>query len=263
MEEPNRNFVMVLARIPGATAPEPGQPATDARVGCVMSLAASLAGLGNVVEVWDVRAHGQPETEVVHGGVLVRRFAGDPGLIPKVRPCAWIPGWVADAAAQLSRMPYARVTLVTHGWEAGVAGRRLAEHFALRLVHVPHSLALCEGGHAAMDHPSDLTGVVCSRQLEEEREVCRAASRVLALTSVQRDFLVGAEGYRVPAEKVTFIPLDSSKWSAAAAGRFLDALSPMTPGTTGSRAPAAADTGARGWSSVALRETALRIARPC
>jgi len=231
MDLPNRRIVMISARGPLSTGPEGRlHDDQDGQMAHAVALAGALARLGHVAEVWGVGSEGPPQCEIVDRVVPVRRFAGGQVLIPKIRPCAWISGWVANAAAHLELASYAGVTLVTHGWEAGVAGKLLAEHFALPFVHMPYSLALNEQDQA----PSGERGAhaaVSTTRVEDERAVCLAASKIIALTTAQRHVLVAGNGYGMPDAKVALIRWDGPEWSSAAARCFLDALSPLcTPG---------------------------------
>jgi D-inositol-3-phosphate glycosyltransferase len=194
-------------------------------------LSNSIRTLGHTVEVWGLRTGGQLEAEIAEGGVLIRRFAGGQGLIPKVRPCSWVPGWVANAAAHLARAPKSGSVLVSHGWESGVAGKLLADRFGLPLVHVPHELSLGDADQVADEASVDCHAAASYRQLEDEREICRAACKVLARDAAQRDLLVRKDGYAVPAPRVAIVGQNVADWTVAAR-QFVDALPRLPRGTT-------------------------------
>ena len=64
---------------------------------------------------------------------------------PRVRACGWVAEWVACATSHIMTAPGIIATLITFDWEAGVAGRLLAQRFRFDLVHVPFEVV---GRHA-------------------------------------------------------------------------------------------------------------------
>jgi mannosylfructose-phosphate synthase len=129
-------------------------------------------------------------------------------------PCEYIAEWVARATEHLAPLPADDTVLVTHFWDAGIAGRRLATRFGATHVHVPHELAFEEYPTQPADGPAARNLV---RRAHEERDVCRTAARVIATTPNQPELLTGPV-YRLPAGKVDLLP------DPPAAQDFIDAV---------------------------------------
>ena len=169
-------------------------------------VAGSLAALGHRVEVWTARCPDESEAERLGSGVLIRRFRGRCDYVaPRVRPCGWVSEFVAHAADRLADEPTVASTLVTHNWEAGVAGRALARRFRLAQVHVPHALTGGGAEHEGRDGTGTDPGCAEIRRMEEERETCREAWRVVATSARHRESLI-AEPLHVPMDRVVVVP---------------------------------------------------------
>jgi hypothetical protein len=224
-----RRFIMISARgCLGATDLRNARD-DDTQFKYVQDLSASLVALGHEVEIWTVQCDDQPPTEKAQTGVLIRRFPGQRDyLVPRVRPCGWVAEWVACASAHLVKAPGVVATLVTHGWEAGIAGRSLADRFGFAQIHVPHALQdLSEDVNE--QSPSSFTW-----QVDEDRQTCRAASAVVATTAAQRDVLVD-EHYAAPADRVVIVPPgpDVGRRFIAALPRATDRVAPVTLASIG------------------------------
>jgi mannosylfructose-phosphate synthase len=203
MYEPTPKLIMIWIRgdvtAAGAAPADAAQQAER-----VLEQSRALVRLGYEVELWTRRCADRPETEVLARGVPVRRFAcGDCGCVREPTPCEYVAEFVTAAAEVLAPLPPAGVMLVSHSWDAGIAAKLLAARFGVAHVHVPHALGVEEHPAIADDAPAarDLT-----RRVREERETCRAASRVIASTPAQRDLLVGPT-YGVPPTRVVVAPL--------------------------------------------------------
>ncbi len=173
----------------------------------VDALSQALVGLGHEVEIWTVRGGGddQPAAEQREAAPIIRRFPGQrENLVPRVRPCGWVSEWVACATAHLERAPGVVATLVTHHWEAGVAGRSLAERFGLAQVHVPHVPQVEELDDGPCARPEAQNPATIAWQVDEDRETCQVASAVIATSASQRDVLL-AEPYCAPAARVAVV----------------------------------------------------------
>lgn len=184
------------------TAPAPADAPDAARV---LDQAESLARAGHRIEVWTRRCDDQPESDILPTGLRLRRFpAGDCGCVRPQTPAEYTAEFLARATDHLAGMNGHTPMLVTHHWDAGLAGRVLAARFGLTHVHVPHTLATEE-------FPRPLTDAQSSRDLarrtREEREACRSATSVIAATPRQRDALLAAP-YNVPARKIFIAPPD-------------------------------------------------------
>jgi hypothetical protein len=198
----------------------------DTQFKYVHDLSTSLVALGHEVEIWTVQCDDQPQTVKTQDGVLIRRFPGQRDyLVPRVRPCGWVAEWVACASAHLVKAPGVVATLVTHGWEAGVAGRSLADRFGFAQIHVPHALE---------DQGNDQSPSSLTWQVDEDRQSCRAASAVVATTAIQRDVLVD-EQYAAPADRVVIVlpGPDIGRRFIAALPRVRDRAAPVALASIG------------------------------
>lgn len=170
----------------------------------VLDKTESLVRAGHRVELWtrqcDVDA---AETELLPTGVRVRRFpSGDCGSVRAQTPAEYVAEFLARAADRLARTPAHAPLLVSHYWDAGLAGRMLAARFALNHIHVPHTLATEEPPRVTDDA---LAARELTRRTHEEREACRTATSVIATTRAQRKTLL-APPYAVPANKIFLAP---------------------------------------------------------
>jgi mannosylfructose-phosphate synthase len=162
----------------------------------VAELTDRLARLGHDVELWTARGGDELETETLVGGATLRRIRREHDyLVPRIRPCGWVTGFVDGATEHLSRIAATGPVIVSYLWEAGVAARALSQAFGLAHVHVPEPVppdrlddapSAGVGGGAATCLPS--------RRLDEDRQTCQEASTVVATSERHRDALVGAYG---------------------------------------------------------------------
>jgi mannosylfructose-phosphate synthase len=235
------------------TAPAPADAADAARV---LEQAESLARAGHRIEVWTRRCDDHPETDVLPSGVQLRRFpVGDCGCVRTQTPGEYTAEFLARATDHLAHMNGHTPMLVTHHWDAGLAGRMLAARFGLNHVHVPHALATEESPRPAAARLSSpkSDAQACrdlARRTREEREACRAATSVIAANPAQREALL-APPYNVPAKKSFIAPPDA----AADATTDDNARAPLVT-QTASAAAAAFDVD---WSQF-LRPTTLGVA---
>jgi hypothetical protein len=165
----------------------------------VIEHARELAERGCDVEVWTRLCGEGPQALRLFGRVEVRRFAcGDCGSVHEPAPGEYVSEFVERAAERLAGLAPSIPTLVGHFWDAGIAARHLAVRFGLPLVFVPHVLGLEGRPPLGGDGPAARE---MARRVREERETCRAASRVVAVSTEQREVLMG-EPYGVRLERV-------------------------------------------------------------
>ena len=199
MYEPDSKVILVWIRgdVTAAVA-EDGAPWAD-QPGRVIEHARELAERGCDVEVWTCLCGDGPQAVRLLGRVEVRRFpCGDCGSVRRPTTCEYVSEFVNRAGERLAQLAGSIPTLVGHSWDAGIAARQLAVRFGLPLVFVPHVLGVEERPAPPAD---GLTARELGRRVREERETCRAASRVVARTVEQRELLVG-EAYGVRLERV-------------------------------------------------------------
>lgn len=201
MYEPASKVIMMWIRGDVTTAvTEDGAPWVD-QPARVIEHARELADRGCDVEVWTRLCGDGPQALRLFGRVDVRRFpCGDCGSVRQPTPCEYIEEFIHRAADRLVEIAPSLPTLVGHSWDAGVAARHLALRFGLPFVFVPHVLGVEEHPILPADGPAARE---LSRRIREERETCRAASRVVALTAEQRELLL-ADPYAVRLERVAF-----------------------------------------------------------
>ena len=124
-------------------------------------------------------------------------------LRPRSSPAEYVAEFLARAIDRLALTPTHAPLLVSHYWDAGLAGRMLAARFALNHIHVPHTLATEEPPRATANDA--LAARELTRRTHEEREACRTATTVIATTRAQRKTLL-APPYAVPANKIFLAP---------------------------------------------------------
>jgi hypothetical protein len=202
MYEPNSKVIMIWIRSDLTAARTVEDVASWAdQPTRVLEHARELAQRGADVEVWTRRCGDGPQAVRLAGGERVLRFpCGDCGSVREPTPCEYVGEFVGRVTERLEELAPSMPTLVGHFWDAGVAARTLAVRFGLPFVFVPHVLGLEEQGGLPADGPAARE---LSRRVREERETCRGASRVVALTPRQRELLLG-EPYAVPQGRLAF-----------------------------------------------------------
>jgi hypothetical protein len=207
-----RRFVLIYS---GELEGDVRQPAGAAIAGdnCghyASDLAASLTRLGHEAEIWTVRRSGQSPLERGLGGAMIRRFPGQRDyLVPRMRPCWWVSDWVATATEQLAASAGADVTFVTFHWEAGLAGRLLAQRFGCELVHVPcvRSTAMQASFFSVAEMPT--SDRCCpgepARRKHEEADTLRRATALIARTTDEFDLLRAEAGLQYPPDAAPLV----------------------------------------------------------
>jgi glycosyl transferase family 4 len=235
MTQPRR-FVMICS---GDAAPVTSAPRDGGDEGCtrfLRDLSTSLTRLGHEVETWTVQRDGQPPVEGGPGGTLIRRFPGQRDyLVPRLRPCWWVSEWVTCATAHLAKSPNLSVTLVTFGWEAGAAGRLLAQRFGLDLVHVPDAPSSGRATTSLLGSGDADASYGATRRREEDVETCRYAVALVATSLPAYDAFLSMEPQWVDPDRVTCVTA-----GADVAARFVAALPPARRDQAGSTPPDAA-----------------------
>ena len=204
MYEPKSPIIALWIR-GDVTAPATQSPHDAALAHRVLRQCVDLARIGRPVEIWTRQCGDRGETELHAQCVTVHRVpCADCGSVRRQLPGEYVAEFVARAAERLARRPIDHTTLVSHYWDAGIAGKLLAVRFGLAHVHVPHALVVEDPETMGADGP----GVrELARRMREERETCRAASRVIATSPAQRDLLL-VDPYALAPAKVVLVQID-------------------------------------------------------
>ena len=141
--------------------PELGRPDTGGQVVFVLELSRHLAGLGYRVDIVTRRFEDQPATEPDRGPRLgcggspsaERDFVRKEDMHDHLGE--FVGRFLADP--RVDRRRYDAV--LTHYWDAGWAGQRIAEELRLPHIHTPHSLGswkradMAKSGRRPLDLP--------------------------------------------------------------------------------------------------------------
>ena len=189
-----------------AAEPEFGRPDTGGQVVYVLELSKCLARMGYQVDVLTRRFEDQPAVEEVDQRVRVLRFpCGGREFIPKETLYEHIPEWVENVRQyiQAKRLRYSFI--VSHYWDAGLAGQALSARLGILHVHTPHSIGSWKRDNMNED-PEELERKYNFRQrIRHEKIVYDECDALIATTPAQRDILTDS-AYDVPREKIYVIP---------------------------------------------------------
>lgn len=207
-QQPKRRIAMISTHGYVAAIPPLGAADTGGQVVYVLEISKKLAQLGYEVDIWTRRFEDQGEVEEVSKGVrIIRVPCGGREFIPKEYLYLTLNVWVANALhfIRLHGLKYEFIN--SHYWDAGVAGRDLAEDLGLPHLHTPHSLGIWKMRQMETDFAHNATKF---EQLynfnvrnREERLLYVDADVVIATTPVQTDML--GEDYSVPLEKIRMV----------------------------------------------------------
>lgn len=192
----------------GYVAAEPplGKLDTGGQVVYVMELAKCLARLGYNVDVLTRGFDGQPAEEPVSKRCRILRFpCGGDAFIPKETLADSIPEWVQNVRAFVAAHDLRYDWIVSHYWDAGLAGRLLADRWATPHVFVPHSLGSWKRDNMHEDAEALERKYNLRARIAEEQRILRTCAGVIATTPAQRDVLTGDE-YRTPEQRIRVIP---------------------------------------------------------
>lgn len=196
-------LVMSLHGYVGAN-PQLGKPDTGGQVVFVLELSRHLAELGYRVDIVTRRFSRQAVSEPVGDHIRVWRVPfGGPDFIRKEDMHDHLGEFVGRFLAdpRVERRRYDAV--LTHYWDAGWVGQRIAEELGIPHIHTPHSLGSWKRqdmGNADMD----LSPYRFDERVSKEFLIYRRCDHVVATTYQQVDLLVG--DYEVPRRRVSMIP---------------------------------------------------------
>lgn len=189
-----------------AAEPELGKPDTGGQVVYVLELSKCLARLGCQVDILTRRFGGQARVEHVADRCRLLRFpCGPDAFIPKEALWEHIPEWVQNVGRFVRTKGLRYAFILSHYWDAGLAGQALAGRLGVPHVHVPHSIGAWKRDNMDGDPAENERKYNFRRRIREERAVYQACDGLIATTPQQRDLLMRGE-YDVPAEKLHVVP---------------------------------------------------------
>jgi mannosylfructose-phosphate synthase len=188
--------------------PEFGKPDTGGQVVYVLELSKCLARLGFEVDILTRRFEGQSKVERVADRCRVMRFpCGGNDFIPKETLWEHIPEWVENVRefARAKRRKYGYI--LSHYWDAGIAGQSLAQHMHIPHVHVPHSIGSWKRDNMDGDPDENERKYNFKRRIREEKAIYDECDGLIATTPQQRDIVTDSnDEYNMPRENVYVIP---------------------------------------------------------
>lgn len=205
-EQTAHRIMMISTHGYVAAKAEFGKPDTGGQVVYVLELSKCLARMGFEVDIYTRQFEDQPAEEQVSPGVRILRFpCGGPDFIPKETLYRDIPEWVDNALAFINKSGLEYDFVNSHYWDAGVAGRLVADALSIGHVHTPHSLgawkrANMDGDAAELEEKYNFNA-----RIAEEKRVFHASDCVVATTPQQRKILLGDE-YEMSEDQLQVIP---------------------------------------------------------
>jgi mannosylfructose-phosphate synthase len=203
----HRRILMISTHGYVAAQPEFGRPDTGGQVVYVLELSKRLAQMGYRVDILSRQFDDQPAAEAIADNVHLHRFpCGGPDFIPKEVLAEHIPEWVDHVVRWIEQDDNDDIAFInSHYWDAGVAGRLLADELGLPHVHTPHSLGVWKRDNMPGDPEEKERRYNFRRRIAEERRIFEDSSLVIATTPQQRELLQGDE-YAIRNKKISVIP---------------------------------------------------------
>ena len=203
-----RRIAMISTHGYVAANPPLGAADTGGQVVYVLEISKKLAQLGYEADIWTRRFEEQAEIEQVSEGVrIIRMPCGGSDFIPKEYLYLTLNAWVSNALRFIRQRGLNYEFINSHYWDAGVAGRDLAEELGVPHLHTPHSLGVWKKRQMETDFAHDAEKFEqlynFSVRNREERVLYQDSDLVIATTPVQTDMLAG--DYDVPVEKLSMV----------------------------------------------------------
>ena len=203
-----RRIAMISTHGYVAANPPLGAADTGGQVVYVLEISKKLAQLGYEVDIWTRRFEEQAEIEQVSEGVrIIRMPCGGREFIPKEYLYLTLNAWVSNALRFIRHRGLNYEFINSHYWDAGVAGRDLAEELGVPHLHTPHSLGVWKKRQMETDFAHDAEKFEqlynFSVRNREERLLYQDSDLVIATTPVQTDMLAG--DYDVPVDKLSMV----------------------------------------------------------
>jgi len=189
-----------------AAEPELGKPDTGGQVVYVLELSKCLARLGFQVDILTRQFERQPREEAVAPRCRVLRFpCGGKDFIAKEVLWEHIPEWVQNARQFIRTKRLAYGFVLSHYWDAGIAGQSLAGHLDIPHVHVPHSIGSWKRDNMDGDPEDNERKYNFRRRIREEKAIYDECDGLIATTPQQRGILIAGE-YDTSREKIYVVP---------------------------------------------------------
>ena len=186
----------------GAT-PELGKPDTGGQVVFVLELAKQFAELGYRVDLVTRRFEGQPDFDRLSENFRIWRIPfGGREFIRKEDMHDHLDELVRRFLAGHKRS-YAAV--LSHYWDAGWAGQRIAEELRIPHIHTSHSLGAWKRRDMGGDPEDAERTFRFEERIRKEFLIYRRSDHVIATTPQQVELLL-SDAYDVPSWQVTMIP---------------------------------------------------------
>lgn len=189
-----------------AAQPELGKEDTGGQVVYVLELSKCLARLGYSVDILTRRFEGQPKEEKVAERCRVLRFpCGGDDFIPKEVLCEHIPEWVENVQRFVKSKRRKYNFIMSHYWDAGMAGQALANKLRVPHMHVPHSIGAWKRDNMDGD-PAELERKYnFERRIREEKMIFEECDALVATTPEQRDLCLRSP-YDIPPRDIYVVP---------------------------------------------------------
>jgi mannosylfructose-phosphate synthase len=186
--------------------PELGKPDTGGQVVYVLEISKSLARLGYQVDILTRQFEDQPPVDTVSPRCRVLRFpCGGPDFIPKETLYEDIPEWVENVQRHVRQNGLEYSSIVSHYWDAGLAGQTLSGRLGIPHIHVPHSIGAWKRDNMDGDPAENEHKYNFRRRIREEKVVYDECDALIATTPQQRDILMAGD-YDTPTSKIWVIP---------------------------------------------------------
>lgn len=189
-----------------AGEPELGKPDTGGQVVYVLELSKCLTRLGYSVDIFTRRFEKQPRSDTVNDRCRVLRFpCGGDEFIGKETLCDHIPEWVENVRSFVQSKKLKYTSILSHYWDAGLAGQALSKHLDIPHIHVPHSIGAWKRDNMDGDPAENERKYNFKRRIRDEKAIYDACAGLIATTPQQRDILARSE-YDVPTDKIYVVP---------------------------------------------------------
>ncbi len=186
--------------------PELGKPDTGGQVVYVLELSKSLARLGYQVDILTRQFEDQPAQETVSERCRVLRFpCGGKDFIAKETLWEHIPQWVEKAHSYTRNKRLTYNAIISHYWDAGLAGQALANRLSIKHLHVPHSIGAWKRDNMDGDPDENERKYNFKRRIREEKVIYDECDALIATTPQQREILAASD-YDAPRDKIYVIP---------------------------------------------------------
>ncbi len=204
---PTKQRIMMISTH-GYVGAEPtlGKPDTGGQVVYVLELSKCLARLGYPVDIYTRRFEDQPARERVDNRCAMLRLpCGGKEFIPKETLWEHIPEWVENAHNFIKSKRLRYGFIISHYWDAGLAGQALAARLGIPHVHVPHSIGAWKRDNMDGDQEENERIYNFRRRIREEKIIYDECDGLIATTPQQCD-LLRAGDYDVPEDKIYVVP---------------------------------------------------------